>query len=58
VNHELRLLTKIIRLLLKMAPDQHNQTIREAAPEYAAVAAIAVPSFENLYWLLTDIPVP
>jgi hypothetical protein len=41
-----------------MAPDQHNQTIREAAPEYAAVAAIAVPSFENLNWLLTDIPVP
>lgn len=56
-SHRMRLLTEIIRLLLRMVPDQRNQTIREDAPEYGAVAAIATPPCENLNWLLTDIPV-
>ena len=35
-NHRMELTTQIIRLLIKMVPDQHGYKIKEDSPEYMA----------------------
>ena len=62
VNHRLALLTRTVRLLLTMVPQQRKSTIREKAASYQigaahdAVALEPLPDYELLDSLLTKIP--
>lgn len=62
VNHRLRLATHIIRLLLKMIPDQRGSALHEDAPNYLTDADLAevntVPSPKELADLLQNAPLP
>jgi len=62
VQHRLRLLTQIIRLLLTMIPQQRGRVLREQAavyqPALAHARAIPTPDPEALKPLLQEIPLP
>jgi len=58
-NHRIQLLTKIIRLLLAMVPDQRGTVLREEPTPYGiASAPTALDEESPSEPLLTDIPMP
>jgi four helix bundle protein len=56
VEHRLQFLTQIIRLLLKMIPDQRERALHEESPSYAADPVEASNGFPT--HLLENIPLP
>ena len=54
-DHRLRFLTQIIRLLLKMVPDQRGQTLHENPAAYATTSVDNPPDWTGL---LTNVPLP
>lgn len=60
-EHRMRLSTQIIRLLLKMVPDQRNATFREDGPPYCAISDCAdaeAIDLSELNALLQNPPLP
>ena len=60
-EHRLRFLTQIIRLLLKMVPDQRGQSLHEDRVPYrveGAVAANEPAANEDWLTVLTNVPLP
>ena len=52
-NHRMIFLTKVIRLLLTMIPEQRGRTLRETSPEYTTKK---LPEFNEFEYLADDIP--
>ena len=60
-NHRIALLTQIIRLLLKMVPQQRGYKISESKGHYLTVPGGTdqeVPTEQNLSRLLMSVPIP
>jgi len=61
-SHRLKLVTQIIRLLLKIIPDQRGSELREDAPAYLTEAEraelLANPSPEEITEMLRHAPLP